>query len=407
MSFPRWRSPSEAMGENLLVLVVLVGGAAVIPLFARRFGIPSAILEIIYGIVVFNVFLKEQPHWFSFLKEIGLIYLMFVAGMELDVRDMVRRGQFLWYVAAPLLAFVITPLVFVRLGYPFYLGIVVSVMSAGVVIPVLRESRLIRTPMGRETVGLTLTGEFLSILVLAGLNIYHLHGLTVAAALSAVKLVALFTLSVLFLKILYLIAWWNPEKVERVMESEDPVEEGIRAVIFIAFSGALLAFGAGVEPILGSFMAGLIFSYVFKSKGRFEDKINAVGFGFFIPLFFIGVGAGFNIGLLGSAKGLTFALFLALMVLASHIYPVLVPLFKKTGWIEAVATSLLLSSPLAIMIVAGTLGVKTGLLDREMFDSVILAAVISGLLYPSLFKPLGKLILKRQAPPGAEEGETA
>lgn len=390
------------MGGNLLVLVVIIGGAAVIPLFARKFGVPSAILEIVYGIALFNTFLKAEPEWFSFLKEIGLIYLMFVAGMELDIRGMVRRGEFLLNFIVPLLAFVITPLVFVKLGHSFYLGIVVSVMSAGVAIPVLRESGLIKTPMGRETVGLTLTGEFISIMVLAGINVYRLHGLTVMAAWSALKLVVLFGLSVLFLKILYLIAWWNPEKVEKVMESEDPVEEGIRAVIFIAFSGALLALGAGVEPILGSFMAGLIFSYVFKSKGRFEDKINAVGFGFFIPLFFIGVGAGFDLGLLGSPEGVTFALFLSLMVLASHTYPVLFPLFRKTGWVEAVATALLLSSPLAIMIVAGTLGVKTGLLGQEAFDSIILASIISGLLYPSLFKPLAKVILKRQAPPEAE-----
>jgi hypothetical protein len=51
------------------------------------------------------------------------------------------------------------------------------------------------------------------------------------------------------------------------------------------------------------------------------------------------------------------------------------------------------------MIVAGTLGVKTGLLGQETFDSIILASIISGLLYPSLFKPLARTILKRQAPP--------
>jgi Kef-type K+ transport system membrane component KefB len=401
------------MGENLLTLVALAGGAAAVPFLARRLNLPSSILEIIYGIVAFQLFIPYKPQWFQFLKEIGLIYLMFIAGMELDLRELLRHRRFYWHLAVLVLGFTVTPLVFAKLGYPFYLGIAVSVMSAGVMIPVLKESGLIRTPAGRNIVGITLSGEFLSIVVLTGIDIYHRYGVTLAAALNGVKLLVLLALTVLFLKLLYLVAWWNPERVEKVMESEDPVEEGIRAVIFIAFCGAMLAVGAGVEPILGSFMAGLVFGHVFKSKGRFEDKINAVGFGFFIPLFFIGVGADFNPELLKSPGGVAFALFLSAMVLASNIYPVLFSAFMRTSLAEAAAMSLLLSAPLSMMIVAGTIGVRTGLITAKMYDAVILASMITSVLYPSLFRPLGRRLLERHEaaaggePSGAGTARTA
>lgn len=168
---------------------------------------------------------------------------------------------------------------------------------------------------------------------------------------------------------------------------------------------SLEALGAGVEPILGSFMAGVIFSYVFRSKGRFEDKINAVGYGFFTPFFFIGVGAGFDVSLLGSPGAVMFALFLSLMVLLSNVFPVVFALFAGRGFLEAAGTALLLSSPLAMMIVAGTLGGRMGLLEERTLNSVILAAIISGLIYPSIFRALGKRILRKAEEAGPSPPE--
>ncbi|GBE36355.1 high-affinity Na(+)/H(+) antiporter NhaS3 [bacterium BMS3Bbin07] len=378
------------MGEQLLIMFVVIGGAAVIPFFSRKFMLPSAALEIIYGIVLFSVFLSRKPEWFSLLKDIGFIYLMFIAGMELDIRGLMRQGRFFWYVLISALSLLLTPLIFIQMGYSFYIGIAVSVVSAGIIIPVLKESGMIRTDIGQDIIGVALTGELLSIIVLTGIDIYHRLGLTVMAGVEGLKLLLLLGVAAVFLRILYVIAWWHPERIENVMESNDPVEEGIRAVISIAFAGALIAYGSGVEPILGSFMAGLIFSYVFKSKGRFEDKINAVGFGFFTPFFFIGVGADFDPGLLKSLQGISFSLFLTLMVFVSNAFPLFLARFMGLGSLEAVGMSLILSAPLSMIVVAGTLGVRMGLLTPGMNGSLILTAIISSIIYPSLFRAVSR-----------------
>ena len=374
------------MEQPFVIMFALVAGAAVIPFVARRLSIPSAVLEIIFGILLFHTLVPRKPEWFLLLKEIGFLYLMFIAGMELDIRKLVRGGRFLWYVSIPLLSLILTPVIMVYLGYPFFAGIAVSVLSAGIIIPVLKEAGMLHSELGTDIIGISLTGELLSILVLTGIDIYHQHGLTTMAFVQGLKLLLLTSLAALFLKVMYVLAWWNPGRVEKVMESDDPVEEGLRAVIAVAFAGALIAYGAGVEPILGSFIAGLVFSAVFKSKGLFEQKINAVGFGFFTPFFFIGVGADLDLQMLTSLPPVRDALLLTVMVFVSNLVLFLFMRSMKLCVRDSLAVSLLLSAPLSLMVVSGTLGEKMGLLSHTMTGSLILAAVISGILYPFLFR---------------------
>lgn len=368
----------------------VVGGAAVVPFLARRLQIPSSVLEIIYGILLFHTIIKDQPDWFRLLRELGIIYLMFIAGMELDLHNLKRQRRTLWYILIPLLSLVSMPFLFVYMGLSYYTGITVAVISAGIAIPILKEYELMDTSLGRDIVGIALSGELLSILALTGLDIYHRFGIRLEALWEGGKLLVMFALAGLFLRILYIIAWWHPERVEKVMESEDPVEEGIRIVISIAFAGALIAYLSGVEPILGSFLVGVIFSYVFKSKGRFEEKINAVGFGFFIPFFFIGVGSDLDLNLFFDLKRLLLSAFFTLMIFASNIFPLLFARLMRISNTEALAIALILSAPLSLMVVTGTLGIRMGVISHETYNSIIISALVASITYPTVFRFLQK-----------------
>lgn len=376
------------MAEQLVTLVMVVFGAALMPLAARRLSVPSAALEIVFGMVLFNTVLDHQPDWFELLKELGLIYLMFIAGSELSLRELKRSGRVLRYLLIPLPAFILMPLLLQLIGLPWYLGIVLAMISAGIVIPVLKESNLLQMPYGRDILRVALAGELISILVLTLLDIFHRYGLTPQSLLELLKLVALLGLAGLALKLLYLLAWWHPGHVARVMRSEDPTEEGMRLVISVAFAGGLAAYGAGVEPILGSFMAGVIFSHVFKSKGRFEEKINAIGFGFLTPFFFIGVGAAFDPVLLRSPQTVLMALGLAGLLLAAKLLPLLPLRVIGLRSKEAFGMGLLLAAPLSLLVVAGTLGQKMGLLSPALNGMLVLTAVLASILFPMLFRVL-------------------
>lgn len=371
-------------------MLLVLAGTALIPFIARRLRIPSSALEIIYGMLLFNLVIQQIPDWFELLREIGFIYLMFIAGMELDLPQLWKSGKSGWYMLVSLVSFCLTPLIFTLFGLPFFLGITVAMISAGIVIPVLKESGLMGTRFGHTVVGVALTGELLSILVLTLIDLIHLHGPTMEGAIALLRLLVLFGLAHGVLKLLKLLAWWNPERVEKVMESNDPVEEGIRILVTLAFAGALIAAMAGAEPILGSFLAGMIFSLVFKNKGQFEEKINAVGFGFLIPFFFVGVGAGIDINLLTQPAIIGKALLLTVAVLLSNCATILLAGRLDMTRREGFSLAVILSAPLSMIVVAGTIGQKMGLISTGMAGTLILTALLSSVIYPSLFRILAR-----------------
>jgi len=83
------------------------------------------------------------------------------------------------------------------------------------------------------------------------------------------------------------------------------------------------------------------------------------------------------------------------MVFASRLPQLAQLLVSRTGVTESFAVTFLMSAPLTMMIVAGTVGLRTGLIDKHVFDAVVLASVLTGIIYPLMFRPLGRKILKR------------
>jgi Kef-type K+ transport system membrane component KefB len=271
--------------------------------------------------------------------------------------------------------------------------VAVAMISAGIVVPVLKETGLMKTPLGQNIMGVVLTGELLSIMVLALIDAYNKHGMTWLAAAELLKLTLVFALAVVVLKAMRLLAWWYPARVQKVMESEDPVEEGVRIVVTVAFAGGLLAIFVGAEAILGSFLMGVVFTFVFRNKGRFEEKINALGFGFLIPFFFIGVGSDLTLDVLTSWDTVLLAVFLTLAVLVSNLSPLLVARPLGLTLREATAMAILLSAPLTMIVVAGTMGERIGVLSPEMTGPLVLTALLASILYPSLFRPLAQKVV--------------
>jgi len=122
-----------------------------------------------------------------------------------------------------------------------------------------------------------------------------------------------------------------------------------------------------------------------------------VGFGFFTPFFFIGVGADLDLRLFQSAPVVTFSLFLAFMILASKAFPLLLARPMGLQYREALAMTLLLSAPLSMVVVAGALGERMGMLTPEATGALVIAALVASVVYPFFFRPLAaKLSLCRE-----------
>jgi Kef-type K+ transport system membrane component KefB len=397
------------VANHLTILCFLTGGAAVLPFLSRRLNVPSAVLEILYGIVLFNTVFTERPDWFLFMKELGFLYLMFVAGTELDLRTLFQDARVWWYALIPILSLLLTPLFFYLTNRPFYLGVALAMFSAGILFPVLKEVKLARSDFGRHVIGVALTGELFSIVALTGLDVYTRYGTSLLALFHLIKFFFLFGAAALALRVIYIIAWWNPEHVKKVMESNDPVEEGVRIALWIVFAGGLIAYGAQVEPITGSFIAGLMFTFVFRNKGRFEEKINALGFGFFIPFFFFGLGAEFDTSLLSSVPDTLAAFAMTAVIFLTNLPAVALGRFLAMDLRRSLAFGALLSAPLSMLVVAGALGVKMGLLDERTKSTLVLTALFASVLYPLLFRHLaggddGPEPARNERPDGSADG---
>ncbi|MBW1746444.1 MAG: cation:proton antiporter, partial [Deltaproteobacteria bacterium] len=130
----------------------------------------------------------------------------------------------------------------------------------------------------------------------------------------------------------------------RLIKREDPVETGVRAslallFVFVGFSGIL-----GIEPVLGAFLGGALFSLIFRYRGVLEEKLMGFGYGFLIPIFFIHVGMNFDLRVLLEWQIFLNAAGLFLVAWIIKIIPSLLFRFNGLTWGECFSSGILLSA---------------------------------------------------------------
>ena len=153
---------------------------------------------------------------------------------------------------------------------------------------------------------------------------------------------------------------------------------------------------------MGAFLAGALFSFVFRGKGPLELQFMSVGNGFFVPFFFISVGLNFSIAKAKDGDMLLLLKLLLVMMLARVLAFVIIPRENKT-LLTSVGSGLLLSAPLTLLVVVANLGLKLKAIDETAHATIILLAVISSTIYPFMFKFLVPKILATQPVVAADD----
>ena len=388
-------------------LLVVAGGAFTVPLLARKIKLPASVGEILFGVLVGHEVLNlvHPGQFIDLTAELGFLLLMFIAGLELDFRKLEAGGvkPLLHGLGVTLSVFILALLACIGLGFDPFLGLVGGAISIGIPLVLLQETGLAKTPFGQNLMLVGSIGEFASILLVTAVAAYdHAGGINADFGLEIGEMVLIFLGAYIVLAVLRTMVWWRSESFSRVVESHDPSEIGVRGGLFLMFFFVAVAAKLQIDPILGSFLAGALFSFVFRGKGPLELKFMSIGNGFFVPFFFISVGLHFSIE---KASGGDFFLLLKLllvMVSARVLAFLLVPKEGKSTLIS-VGSGLLLSAPLTLLVVVANLGQGLGKIDDTMHATVILLAVISSTIYPFVFKLLVPKILaspEGQAPDG-------
>jgi Kef-type K+ transport system membrane component KefB len=386
-------------------LVILYTGAFLTPLIAGRLHLPAAVGEILFGVAVGSAGLGwvHPTDFTEFLSRLGFLFLMFLVGMEIDFNRIERGGRGRLALAALVAAFTLgtAALVAWQLGYSLFLAIILGAMSVGIVLVAVVEAGVSQTRFGQMVLLVGSIGEVLTLVSLTAFNLVYRFGIGQKLVEEIVKALLILPVAYAVLSVLRLSVWWFPHNFRRWVHIDDPSEIGVRAGFGLMLSLAALAGWVGLEPIMGAFLAGTLFSFVFRGKGVLETKLSAVGQGFFVPLFFISVGLSLDLGALGDVDTVARALmFLAAASLLAKLLPSFLLMFVGFRVREVTAAAFLLATPLTLLVAAASIGEQLGILDAGMSSTVVLFSILSGVAFPTTFK----LLASRFSPPPADLG---
>jgi len=390
-------------------LLVIAGGALTVPLLARKIRLPASVGEILFGVLVGHEVLNlvHEGDFIHITAELGFFLLMFIAGLELDFRKLEAGGlkPLLQGLGVTLSVFALALVGALALGMNPFLGLVGGAISIGIPLVLLQETGLGKTPFGQNIMLVGSIGEFASILLVTGVAAYDQAGTINAEFVWELgELALIFGAAYIVLVVLRTLVWWRSESFSRVVESHDPSEIGVRAGLFLMFVFVAVATKFEIDPILGAFLAGALFSFVFRGKGPLELKFMSVGNGFFVPFFFISVGLNFSIKKASEGDFFLLLELLLLMVSARILAFLIVPRADKSV-LTSFGSGLLLSAPLTLLVVVANLGLKMESIDETGHATIILLAVLSSTIYPFIFKLLvPKLLESQPAVPDAGGG---
>ncbi|HEY0601562.1 MAG TPA: cation:proton antiporter, partial [Herpetosiphonaceae bacterium] len=385
----------------LLVITLL---ALLVPVLVSRLPgirLPIVVGEILAGMAVGQSGLQliAPSATLQFLQEFGFVFLMFLSGLELDVQALFlsracARDRSQWQQPLPLalLSFSLTVLLAVGIGVglvqlglarnALLMGLILITTSLGIVVPVLKERGLTTSSYGQVVLLTALLSDFVTLLLLSVVIALFSRGLSLDLLLFGVLLAA-FALAV------KLGPWfsrvpWLTRLVDELSHATAQVR--VRGALLLLVAWVVLAETLGVEIILGAFLAGAIVRVSRRKEGSpLPEKLDALGYGFFIPLFFILVGAQFDARvLLGSPSAL---LLVPLLIVAAYAVKLLPALLLRAlfGWRETVAAGMLLSSRLSLIIAASAIALDLGLIAEATNAALILVAIVTCTASPILF----------------------
>ncbi len=372
---------------SLITVFIVI---TIVPVVARRLRIPTIVLEIIAGVIVGRSVLDIIPEHslIEFFSTFGLVYLLFLVGLEINVSEIGQHLRRTISIAAislavPFLAgLIISPLVDI---HPLLLGTIFSTSSVGIILPLTRSERISRRLKDVLIPSLILV-EGISIFLLS-FSINFIRG----------DLQASFIASLLGLLLLFIIPWLLRRYRVREYINTRFADKGFFDLEIRLSFALILILGAiaqqlGFEGILGAFLAGLIMTELTNDK-QLGQKLSSFGYGFFIPLFFVFTGARIDLGMLfQSAEGIWALSLLIIVGMGANIIGVaIVGLWQRIRTGEAWALGLFHATLTSLTIAAADIASREHLITEQQFSMFVVLAITTAIIGPTI----GRLILSR------------
>ena len=381
--------PNELLNLTLVLIAGLV--APMIHYGIRRTKVPAVVLEIVIGMIIGPDVLGwvKADDTVKVVSTIGLSVLLYLAGNEIDIhslRGRVGRQALIGFGGTLILAYGAGALLDATgvVHEPLLVAVILTATSLGIVAPVLKDTMQSSTPIGQYVLAGAAIGDGAAIVLLSLLFSKD----TTSASTRALLLGS-------FVVIVACFAWIGSRRtmkmpLGRILTKLQDTNAQIRVrgtmVIVLAF--AVLADKLGLEAILGAFVAGVLVNAL---DGNAEVthpllkvKLDAIAFGFLVPVFFVTSGITFDLSALldDPSRLAPVPLFVAALLI---VRGVLTLAFHRTlGWRGSISSGLLLATSLPFIVAATQIGVAAGTLTPAIAAAMVAAGLVSALVFPVL-----------------------
>ncbi|HEY8001572.1 MAG: cation:proton antiporter [Vicinamibacteria bacterium] len=379
----------EISFENLLIVVAAGFSAPLLLGLVPGLRLPSVVLEIVIGILIGPAVLGwvEIDEPVEVMALVGLAFLLFLAGLEIDLaalRGKLLRAASLGFVVSLALA-VLAGLVLDLAGIaeePLLIAIILASTSLGVIVPVLQDSGETSSRFGQLVIAAASIADFASVLLLTLLFSGESSGIG-----AKLILIGLFVLVIAAVAIGVMEAERSRRISAALVRLQDTSAQiRVRGAFVLLIGMVALAEQLGLELILGAFAAGAILNQLDMDQGmthpEFRKKLAAVGFGVFIPVFFVASGVRFDLdALFGSSTAIaSIPAFVAALVFARGL-----PALLYRGQLErrqVIAAGLLQATSLPFIVAATQIGQDLGLIGAATSAGFIAAGLVTVLVFP-------------------------
>lgn len=372
-----------------IVILILVA-----PIFARTLKVSVSVVEIILGaLVVWVGFVDAGNEVLKDIAKIGFFYLMFLAGVEVNIRkfisfkDKYLKNIALYFGSLYGISFL---LYFIFDLNPVYI-VVIPIVSLGMIMVLINEH-------GKEHKWLELSliigviGELISISALVIFDAIAVHGFGEEFYKNISILIVVLFVTVYAFKALDMLFWWFPTLRKTIMPDNDSMSQDIRVSMALFFILIAIMQYLHIDMVLGAFIAGVFIANFFDHKVELPHTLHRVGFGFLVPLFFIYVGTTLDINVLFTMEILYTASLIVIAMVIARLFSSFVAYYKYLGAKGTVLFSLGDSMPLTFLIAIATIAISNNAISLNEYYAFVLAAIIEAIVIMVIIKVILKKV---------------
>lgn len=349
------------------------------PLLSKITRIPTIPIEIFLGSIAVTIGMIQENYIFTLVAELGFLYLMFLAGLEVDLKKLLKISPTLLKqgLTYSILLYVFAVLFTWGFSLSKIFIVILPLISIGLLAALKKEYGDAPWLQIAFTVGLI--GEIISIIVLAAASAGLEYGLGPEFYESLLSLGIVFVVMIALYYFFHNLIWWNPELKTYLMPKNDHQEQDIRVSMSIFFLMIAVMLYLHLEVVLGAFIAGVFIKTFFEHNKQLPNKLEHFGFGWLVPIFFVWIGTSFKLeslflpNLITTALLITFGMIL-IRFLSSMVF------VKNIGFRNSTLLALSHSMPLTLIIAVATLAVHNHSISEFYYFAFILSAIFEVIL---------------------------